>query len=240
MANRAQLYRYKGDRCTSCGISVQEMLSRYGTFERLFQLHHIDPSAKDPNYKNLIRQQLSAAQIAEVDKCTLLCTQCHNILHAQNITAKLQLTVTIAERKVSQSLSGWLIEDHQEKNLRFITNQRLLLQPYLVTFGNGESKVLCCIEIEREENLLHWIRHAARLKWIEISSCINHEPLMLIEPIGPRSVKIKQKVGFPITILDVKVSGSKVDNLWFRNGCILTKDGGVYTKGTFSYNCDLL
>jgi len=43
MANRAQLYKYRGDHCSHCGKSVKEMVERYSTFNRMFEFHHVDP-----------------------------------------------------------------------------------------------------------------------------------------------------------------------------------------------------
>jgi hypothetical protein len=55
MRNRELLYKYKGNRCGHCGVSVQEMLDKWGTFKRLFELDHIDPAKKHPDYENMIR-----------------------------------------------------------------------------------------------------------------------------------------------------------------------------------------
>jgi hypothetical protein len=82
-APRKQLYKYKGNKCANCGLSVEEMLARFGTFNRMFQFNHVDPKQKDPRYDNLIQRQLSGEQLDEVDKCVLLCNECHGILHAQ-------------------------------------------------------------------------------------------------------------------------------------------------------------
>lgn len=215
------------------------MIRRYDTFDRLFEFHHVNPATKNPNYNNLIRQQLSAKQIEEVDKCTLLCSNCHKILHAQNITANAELTVDIAGRKVSQHLSGWVIVNREDRTGRFVTNERFLLHPCTVRFAKGEPQVLCCIELEQETHLHHWMRHAVELGRIEISSYLTNEPLMLIEPTGPKSLNITQRAGFPVVAIDMATNGSKADNLWVRNGYLLTKDGQIHTEGTFSYNCDL-
>src|SRR5262245_61154774 len=105
MADRRQLYRYKGDRCVHCGLTVQEMIDRYGTFNRMFQLNHVDPAKKDKEYDNLIRREISTDQLDEVDKCVLLCNECHGVVHAQNITATVKLTVTVKRRKAEQTLT---------------------------------------------------------------------------------------------------------------------------------------
>lgn len=240
MADRAQLYKYKGNRCTSCGISVQEMMSRYGTFDRMFELHHIDPDTKDPNYANLIRRNLSAEQIEEVDKCTLLCNKCHSIIHAQNVTAKLKLTVSLEGREVSQTFDGWMVCDAQDKTLTFVTNQRFMLQPCIIAFGNGEPLKLCVIEIEKPEYLLYWLHNVKNLKGVHIFGRSVDDLLMQIEHVGHKKVKVKQKLGFPVTAMNMATEGQKHNDVWFRNGFVLTKSGEIHTRGTFSYECELL
>jgi predicted HNH restriction endonuclease len=101
-ANRRQVYAYKGDRCSHCGMSVQDMIEQFGSFARLFELNHVDPTKKDPNYENLIRRDISTEQLDEVDKCVLLCRNCHGIVHQQNINAKVIVHVMVEGRKMSQ------------------------------------------------------------------------------------------------------------------------------------------
>ena len=59
-------------------MSVVEIIQRFGKFRRYFQNHHVDPAKKDPNYNNLIRRHISTEQLDELDKCVLLCSNCHD------------------------------------------------------------------------------------------------------------------------------------------------------------------
>jgi hypothetical protein len=240
MADRAQLYKYKGNRCTSCGLSVVEMVARHGTFNRMFELHHIDPVTKHHSYENLMRRTLSSEQIEEVDKCTLLCTQCHATIHAQEITAKLELSVEIGQRKVSQCFEGWVKADILDKTFTFVTNQRFLLQPCEVRVGKKNPVELCVIEIEKDGNLLDWLQNISQYKSVEILARSNREVLMQIEHAGERKVKITQAIGFPVTTIDLSTQEGGENNVWMRNGVVLTKKGEIFTSGTLSYNCDLL
>ena len=215
------------------------MVERFGTFNRMFELHHIDPSTKDPKYKNLMQKQLSAEQIEEVDKCTLLCNKCHSIIHAQNITANLRLSVAVDGREVSQEFDGWMVCDVKDKTLTFITNQRFLLQPCQIKFGSGSSITLCVIEIERDQHLLKWMHNIEQLKGVYILALSNGELLMKLEHLGQKRLNVTQKIGFPITALNLSTDGQK-DDLWIRNGIAMKKSGEIYTKGTFTYQCELL
>src|SRR5262245_45230982 len=137
MANRRQLYEYKGDECARCHLTVQEMVDRFGTVDRMFEFNHVDPAGKHPGYANLIRRSLSSEQLDEVDKCVLLCRQCHGILHAQGITGRVQFTVKIGVRKASQTLRGQLIIDRRDRRVTFLTSERILVIPYLLQIGES-------------------------------------------------------------------------------------------------------
>lgn len=240
MADRAQLYKYKGNRCSSCGLSVEEMVTRHGTFNQMFELHHVDPGTKHPSYTNLMKQVLSPEQIEEVDKCTLLCTQCHKLIHAQEITAKLELSVEIGQRKVTQCFDGWIKADFLDETFTFVTNQRFLLKPCEVRFGTKNPIELCVIEIEKDGNLLDWLQNISQYKFVEILARSNREVLMQIEYAGERKAKITQAIGFPVTEINLSTRESGANDIWMRNGVVLTKAGEILTSGTLSYNCDLL
>lgn len=240
MADRAQLYKYKGNRCTGCGLSVEEMVARYGTFDRMFELHHVTPDSKHPTYDKLMKRTLSSEQIEEVDKCTLLCKQCHATIHAQAITAEFVLSVQVDQRTVTQRFAGWIKADKFNKSLTFVTNERLLLQLCKVTVGKRDPVDLCVIEIEREDNLLDWLRNISKYKSVEIRDFVGQKMLMQIEHIDGRRAKISQAIGFPVTAIDFSEEGGGTYSLWLRNGVVLTKDGQAITSGTISYTCDLL
>lgn len=128
-------------------MSVEEMVERYGTFERMLEFHHIDPKTKHSNYNNLIRRTITAEQIDEIDKCVLLCKQCHGIIHAQNIEGTLEASLKIDNRTIKQKFKGWFVVDKIDKTITFITNEKLLLEPCIVRVGDSEQ-LLCLLEID--------------------------------------------------------------------------------------------
>lgn len=220
-------------------MSVKEMVERHWTFNRMFEFHHIDPKTKHSKYNDLMKRVLSPEQIEEVDKCTLLCTQCHAIIHAQNIKGNLELSLVFDGRTVSQKFEGWIIYDAKDNRATFVTNQRLMLQPCEVRFGTRDPVNLCVIEIE-QEYLLSWLKNLEDLKTVEIVACSNAKTLMRIEHVSTKKSKITQALGFPVTAIDASSKGNGIDDIWVRNGVALSKTGEVLTSGTFSYNCELL
>ena len=239
MANRAQIYKYKGNQCTCCGRSVQEMIDRYGTFDRMFELHHIDPDAKDPNFKNLIRRTLSFDQIEEVDKCTLLCSQCHSVIHAQNIRAKLELVVSYEEREVSQVFDWWIMCDGQDKSVTFVTNQRFKLFPIVVAFGNGKRMHLFAIELEKRDYLVNWLYHVKDLQGVQVFGKSADDLCMKIEYVAYKKIRLTQKVGFPVFAFHLTSDGQSKNDVWMHNGFVMTKSGEVHTSGTLTSVCEL-
>jgi hypothetical protein len=70
-AARAKAIEYKGGKCEYCG---------YNKYVGALEFHHIDPTQKDPT--GLKAYKLSRL-FAEVDKCLLLCANCHREEHAR-------------------------------------------------------------------------------------------------------------------------------------------------------------
>lgn len=65
---------YKGGKCTNCG---------YNKCNAALEFHHIDPSTKDKDYFNS-RGGLTDNLKLELDKCILLCANCHREYHLSN------------------------------------------------------------------------------------------------------------------------------------------------------------
>lgn len=64
---------YLGGKCVKCG-SIDLPLCCY-------QFHHLDPHTKNDNPSHLTRQKPSEKLKKELDKCVLLCANCHAIEH---------------------------------------------------------------------------------------------------------------------------------------------------------------
>jgi hypothetical protein len=83
---RLMAVEYKGGRCQVCG---------YSRCLEALEFHHLDPTRKDfgISHKGYTRSWEKVKE--EVDKCTLLCANCHREFHA----GMLQLPqVTVVEK----------------------------------------------------------------------------------------------------------------------------------------------
>ena len=66
--------QYKGDSCADCGISYPEFPYV------IFDFHHLDPTEKDVDWTKLRLRAWESIKL-ELDKCVLLCSNCHRIRH---------------------------------------------------------------------------------------------------------------------------------------------------------------
>ena len=240
MMARAQVYKYKGNRCASCGIGVEDMLARYGTFDRMFEFHHVDPTGKDRHYKRLMAKRLSRSQLDEIDKCVLLCGQCHSIIHAQHIVATLDLSVQLDQRMVKQSIKGWARFDKTERSFTFVSNQPYLLHICQVRVGTQAPTLMCLIEIESKMVSEDWIGSIERHKSVEVQSLQNRRHFMRIQHIEQDRFTVTQSVGLPLTMLEFHPTDKPKEILYLRNGFLLTASGEVRTQGEITLNATLI
>ena len=239
MNSRAQLYQYKGNRCASCGMSIPDMVERYGTFNRMFEFHHVNPVTKDRSYKRLMAQRLNRRQMDEIDKCVLLCTQCHAIIHAQEITATLELSAELHQRLVRQHFQGWVRADKIAKTLTFVTNQPYLLELCEVRLGDQVAQPMFLIEVEQECNLQRWLADIEQHKTIDIRSIRSRKHFMHVEHVHGNQITVTQALGLPITALEFYPIDHPNDVFYFRNGFVLTATGEVHLNGQVKCNCTL-
>jgi uncharacterized OB-fold protein len=68
---KKQAVAYLGGRCIDCG----------GVFPyHVYDFHHLDPTRKDVQF-TVLRRRSWEAITQELDKCVLLCANCHRIRH---------------------------------------------------------------------------------------------------------------------------------------------------------------
>jgi predicted Zn-ribbon and HTH transcriptional regulator len=70
--NRKQYLLYKGGKCERCG---------YKACQDALEFHHQNPKEKDPTFKSVRYWGFEKAKF-ELDKCLLLCSNCHREKHA--------------------------------------------------------------------------------------------------------------------------------------------------------------
>jgi len=69
--NKRLAVEYKGGKCYKCG---------YSKCQAALDFHHLDSKQKDPNWKKM-RSWKFEKIIDELDKCVLVCRNCHSEIH---------------------------------------------------------------------------------------------------------------------------------------------------------------
>lgn len=69
---------YKGNKCYDCQTTYHESV---------YEFHHLDPNTKDYNPAALKSASWERFK-AELDKCVMLCANCHRIRHWSNYESK--------------------------------------------------------------------------------------------------------------------------------------------------------
>jgi predicted transcriptional regulator len=72
-STKSELVISKGGCCQLCSFSEY-----FGALE----FHHIDPKTKDDGVSKLIRGKITQKIIDEINKCVLVCSNCHKMIHA--------------------------------------------------------------------------------------------------------------------------------------------------------------
>jgi hypothetical protein len=231
---KEQQYRYKGNRCAVCGMSVQDMMDRFGTFSRMFELHHIAPDKKASNYNNLIKQNLSAKQLDEIDKCILLCRNCHGLVHAQNIKINGEINLSYSGREVSQIISGWLVIDQEKRSLQFLCEEKLLIEPYVEQVAKQSKRIIFGVDLSDGIHLVSQLKLLKNNESYKVWKAETNE-LMLTVIRSDQTLKVKNNVAFTFSEMD----GSKLpkgERFWCRNGIILYDTGEVKTEGSYTFH----
>jgi len=72
---KVKAIEYLGGKCSDCGNNYPS---------EVYQFHHVDPSKKDFTW-NKGRLKKWEDVIEEIDKCILLCANCHILRHSKSV-----------------------------------------------------------------------------------------------------------------------------------------------------------
>lgn len=86
---KQQALNYKGNKCISCG---------YNKYPGALEFHHLDPKEKDFSLSHVKLYKFTDKIKEELDKCILLCSNCHREIHANLIKfdEKIQTIITLS------------------------------------------------------------------------------------------------------------------------------------------------
>ena len=76
---KLQAIEYKGGKCERCGFIG---------CPAAFDFHHLDPSIKDEAVVKRMRKAFTAEARQELDKCILVCSNCHRTIHYEQVNVE--------------------------------------------------------------------------------------------------------------------------------------------------------
>jgi len=68
------MIEYKGGKCADCDVEFD------GNNYVIFDFHHLDPATKEADWNQLRKTSVENIK-KELDKCVLLCSNCHRMRH---------------------------------------------------------------------------------------------------------------------------------------------------------------
>lgn len=152
----------------------------------------------------------------------------------------MEVTVNIDGQKATQRFKGQAIVDLKENHFTFLTNERMLLNPYHVKIGASKPRTLFGIQLERENFLISFLKNINKSKTIKIFFWGTHNIAMEAEYICGRNIILKHDISFPG--FTAELMGNKGDSpaIWIRNGIALTKEGEIIKSGiVVTYKAEL-
>lgn len=210
------------------------MLERFGTFSRMFELHHIDPNKKADDYNNLIKQKLSTRQLDELDKCILLCRNCHGLVHAQNTQANALLSIDYGGQKVEQELSGWLVADVKNNSIQFLCEEKLLVEPYIEQLGDDAPSIIYGVDLKEADYFFGKVKSLKDGEVYIIRSAESKKVLLRVTR-NDDNLKVEQDLAFRFLEMDAN-NAPKGERFWFRNGILLQDNGDILSSGVFTFH----
>ena len=192
---KQQCIEYKGGSCISCG---------YNKYPGALEFHHLDPSQKDFNLSHVKYYSFTDKIKQELDKCILLCANCHREIHGgylvydetkkqiietepeifvkkQNKTIKEELDIKDIENKLNEGIS-----------IKLIADSIGISKDYLTSILNKNNIYLK--DIKAQKTLIH----PTKINWPskeELEKLLWKKPTMKIaEELGVSDVAISKHI----------------------------------------------
>jgi hypothetical protein len=221
MAVNPLLFEYKGNCCAGCGLTVKEMMQRFGVVNKVFQFNHIEPEKKHREYDKLIQRVVSTEQLDELDKCVLLCNICHDVLHAQAVEAEVTRSVEFAGKVVEQKLKCQGIIDFETGVIRLFHNDECNLAVFKVGFPPEEPEFLADVELKQDGRLLKLLIETEGGKNLLICKDPK-EPLLRAKRLNASTCRISVSPSFPLFKFN-DLLGDAGERFWIRNGRMIVR-----------------
>ena len=240
MDKRKQLQlEYKGNRCCKCNLTVTEVLARFGTISQVFHFNHVDASKKHEQYENVIRRTMSTEVLDELDKCVLLCSFCHGVLHGQNVTGEMTVKTELDGIEYQQTIKmqGILEIDPttQEPSFFFFLDGPLKVELFQVKVGEEPPAIHSLEQLQGDLGL----QLILGTKWsgrFEVRS-LQNKWMMTATKLDERNFRLEMNVVCPFLKAELVFDEGKRPDIWLRNGVAIHKESPIQRNGRYTLKC---
>lgn len=109
---------YKGGSCIKCG---------YSECIEAMEFHHLDPKQKDSRIATSITSQTWDKIVIELDKCIMVCANCHRKIHSELLCAPKLADLLSEEATTARDLYNKAREDNPHRNIVWMPKAELEL-----------------------------------------------------------------------------------------------------------------
>ena len=153
---KQQCIEYKGGSCISCG---------YDKYQGALEFHHLDSSQKDFNLSNVKHYSFTNKIKEELDKCILLCSNCHREIHGGYLIydEKLEKIIEKIPKELLQTKNKNLKEEINIKDIEIKLKKGISIKELSESIGISKDYLTIILnknniflkDIEAQKTLIH-------------------------------------------------------------------------------------
>jgi len=176
----------------------------------------------------------------EVDKCVLLCSVCHGVLHGQRGQGTLTITNVVRGKEMSQTITGQIImqlplNESEKPKLSFFSDEKINIIPYRVYCGGKRPRILTSGELEQNNLLLKFTSETKNGQPFEVRN-LDGRGLFHVERADDELLKVTARYCF--SLIEAELLGDDGEPaLWVRKGkALFNRKGTIGTEGEYSFH----
>jgi hypothetical protein len=235
MHNSRIFFDYKGNCCANCGKSIQDAIERWG-IACGFDLNHVNPETKATSYKNLMRRKkLSTEQLDEVDKCALVCKDCHTALHGQNLTVGLEIVLYFGDGVIFKRVLNacQVLNDKKQNRLMLFTDELSKIMFCKIFLDSKMVGYTTIYELGQNDLLVHLMMKTRECGNFALTT-MEDQAILEVAKLDDTRFRLEYNPHFPLFKFDLQLT--KDFGFHIRNGAMVT-DQGVRIGG---FSCSLV
>jgi hypothetical protein len=186
----------------------------------------------------VIRRRISTEVLDELDKCVLLCSECHGILHGQNGEFEGNSKGEFSDGTVvEQSLKGQVVFEvdpstNDVKSFHLFSKPGSTFITFHVLIGDGKPQIYSGNDLEKDGVLPNLLLSTKTQGTLEIRD-IHGRRMLSARKKDDQSFQLEFDIRFsPMKCMLTDEAGEAFT--WVRNGMLIPKEGDISRKARFN------